>query len=408
MDFMPLVIWSVFWFLMGAVVGSFLNVCISRLPMEKSFIWPGSRCSHCLQAIRWYDNIPLISYWKLRGRCRTCGSKFSIRYFIVELATALGFVGLFHAIVVQNIHHMLFHAQNVQNIQQLNNLLQLQNLQIMRGAIPWEGLVVFLFHAILFSFLLAAAVCDFDQQAIPLSLTVTGTVVGLIAAVLFAWPWPYIPAAAVPALAPGQPWLNPRLGPKTGLYPWPVWGPLPAWLQPGGNWQTGLATGLAGMLMGTLMLRGVRFCFGIGMGAEYMEESPDPDFAVKYSWFGSRAWAWLQRVGGKALGIGDADLMMMAGSFLGWQAVVLAFFASILPGLLMGLAQIAVRGGNAMPFGPALAIGVMMVSLGWDSIGPAFQPLFFDGVIVLSMVGVCAVLMVGGGYLIRMFRFLRN
>jgi leader peptidase (prepilin peptidase)/N-methyltransferase len=139
-----------------------------------------------------------------------------------------------------------------------------------------------------------------------------------------------------------------------------------------------------------------------------MEDPPDPDFAGKYSWFGSRVWAWLQRVGGKALGIGDADLMMMAGSFLGWQAVVLAFFASILPGLLMGLAQIAVRGGNAMPFGPALAIGVMLVSLGWESIGPAFQPLFFDGVIVLTMIGVCATLMVGGGYLIRMFRFLRN
>jgi hypothetical protein len=74
----------------------------------------------------------------------------------------------------------------------------------------------------------------------------------------------------------------------------------------------------------------------------------------------------------------------------------------------MGLAQIATRGGNAMPFGPALAIGVMMASLGWDSIGPTFQPLFFDGVIVLAMVGVCAILMVGGGYVIRMFRFLRT
>jgi leader peptidase (prepilin peptidase)/N-methyltransferase len=404
MEFMPLIILSVSCFLLGAIVGSFLNVCISRLPLEKSFIWPGSRCSHCLQRIRWYDNIPLISYWKLRGRCRTCGSKFSIRYFFVELGTALGFVLLFHMEIVQNIHHL--------------DALQQQRFQIMAGRIPWEGWVVFLFHVTLFSFLLAAAVCDFDLQAIPLSLTVTGTVLGLIAAVLFPWPWPnpvnvheapmrILPGGVtIPAAAPGQSWVNTKI--NSGLYPWPVWGPLPAWLQPGGNWQTGLATGLAGMLMGTLLLRGVRFCFGIGMGAEYMEEPPDPDFEVKYSWFGSRWWAWLQRVGGKALGIGDADLMMMAGSFLGWQPVVLAFFLAIIPGLLMGLAQIATRGGNAMPFGPALAIGVMMASLGWDSIGPTFQPLFFDGVIVLAMVGVCAILMVGGGYVIRMFRFLRT
>ena len=60
-------------FVLGTIVGSLLNVCIHRLPLEKSIIWPGSRCSHCLQAIRWYDNVPLLSYVLLRGRCRTCG-----------------------------------------------------------------------------------------------------------------------------------------------------------------------------------------------------------------------------------------------------------------------------------------------------------------------------------------------
>jgi leader peptidase (prepilin peptidase)/N-methyltransferase len=401
MDFIPLTLWSVFWFLMGACIGSLLNVCISRLPMEKSILWPGSRCGHCFQPIRWYDNIPLISYWTLRGRCRTCGQRFSVRYFVVELLTALLFVGLFHTEIVQNIHGF--------------EVLQQQHYQILWGRIPWEGFVVFSFHAILFSFLLAAAVCDYDQQAIPLSLTVTGTVLGLLAAVLFPWPWPNPRAAAVTNFPPGVsvspkdiPWVSPMWRPKAGLYPWPFWGPLPAWFQPGGNWQTGLVTGLAGMLMGTVMLRLVRFCFGVGMGAEYMEEPPDPAFESNYSWFGSRWWAWLQRLGGKALGIGDADLMMMAGSFLGWQGVVVAFFMAIVPGLLMGLAQIAGRGGNAMPFGPALAIGVMLTSLGWDEIGPRLQPIFFDGVIVSSMAGVCCVLMLGGGYLIRMFRFLRT
>ena len=52
-------------FIVGASVGSFFNVCIYRLPLEKSLLWPGSRCGHCFQPIRWYDNIPLLSYWLL-------------------------------------------------------------------------------------------------------------------------------------------------------------------------------------------------------------------------------------------------------------------------------------------------------------------------------------------------------
>src|SRR5574341_1450468 len=91
-------------FVIGAIVGSFVNVAVSRLPLEKSLLWPGSRCGSCFQRIRWFDNIPLISYWWLRGRCRNCGTSFSIRYFLIELATALGFVGLFYLEMMRNIH----------------------------------------------------------------------------------------------------------------------------------------------------------------------------------------------------------------------------------------------------------------------------------------------------------------
>src|SRR5438270_1536709 len=84
-----------FVFVFGTIVGSLLNVCIYRIPLEKSIIWPGSRCSNCLQAVRWYDNIPLLSYLRLRGRCRTCHARFSSRYFWIELLTGLCFAGLF-------------------------------------------------------------------------------------------------------------------------------------------------------------------------------------------------------------------------------------------------------------------------------------------------------------------------
>src|SRR5260370_36833498 len=93
-------------FVFGTIVGSLLNVCIYRLPLEKSIIWPGSRCGHCLQAIRWYDNIPLLSYLILRGRCRTCRARFSMRYFLIELFTGLAFAGLFYLEVVANIHDL--------------------------------------------------------------------------------------------------------------------------------------------------------------------------------------------------------------------------------------------------------------------------------------------------------------
>src|SRR5947199_9608008 len=91
-------------FVLGAVIGSGLNVCISRIPYEKSILWPGSRCGHWLQPIRWYDNVPLLSYWILQGRCRLCRGRFSIQYFAVELITGLGFVLLFWLVVGENVH----------------------------------------------------------------------------------------------------------------------------------------------------------------------------------------------------------------------------------------------------------------------------------------------------------------
>src|SRR3954453_17595962 len=97
-----------FVFVFGATVGSFVNVAVSRLPYEKSLLWPGSRCDHCLQPVRLYDNLPLVSYWVLRGRCRTCGTRFSVRYFLVELFTALAFTGLFYLVVVCNVRELPF------------------------------------------------------------------------------------------------------------------------------------------------------------------------------------------------------------------------------------------------------------------------------------------------------------
>lgn len=82
-------------FLWGLLWGSFFNVCIYRIPAGKSVIYPGSHCYTCGSPVRWYDNIPLLSYILLRGNCRFCGTHFSMRYFAIELLTALLFLATF-------------------------------------------------------------------------------------------------------------------------------------------------------------------------------------------------------------------------------------------------------------------------------------------------------------------------
>lgn len=85
--------WYVIAFVLGASIGSFLNVCIYRIPRDLSINLPRrSFCPSCCQQLKAFDNIPIVSYLILRGKCRQCGSKISIRYPIVELLTALTFV----------------------------------------------------------------------------------------------------------------------------------------------------------------------------------------------------------------------------------------------------------------------------------------------------------------------------
>ncbi len=82
-------------FLVGACVGSFLNVCIARWPRDLSVVRPGSRCPSCGYRLRWYENIPLASWIALRGRCRCCRESISIQYPAVELAVAVGWLAAF-------------------------------------------------------------------------------------------------------------------------------------------------------------------------------------------------------------------------------------------------------------------------------------------------------------------------
>lgn len=333
---MVLALYYAFVFLLGIAAGSFLNVCAARLPYEKSLLWPRSRCASCLQPILWHDNIPVVSYLLRRGRCRTCGARFSARYFLVELGTGLAFVGLFYLEAVRNC---------------LGLPVIRENAAFAPGGVPPEAWCVFLHHAVLVCFLLAASLCDLQEMEIPLTVTMWGTLVGLLLAMLQPWP---VPGPLPPSPPPGA---NAAVPPYPGTYPWPVWYPLPDWLPPG-SWRLGLATGLAGALAGMAVLRAIRFLFSLGRGIE-------------------------------GLGVGDADLMMMAGAFVGWQPVLFAFLVGVFVGLFFALGQLAMRGGQMLPFGPSLAVGVVVTVLCWPGIAPGLQPALFEPAL-LGMLGAAA------------------
>lgn len=353
-----LIVWYVFTFILGAIVGSWLNVCIGRIPYEKSVLWPSSRCGKCFRPVRWYDNIPLFSYWILRGRCRTCGATFSSRYFWIEFFTGLAFVGLFHLEIISNI----------QNLRAFNP--KEGELILEWGIIPLNAWFFWIGHALLVSFLIVTTFTDLEHMEIPLSVTVTGTIVGLTLSACFPWPWP---STMNDVMAARRGNLMDQVG-VLGWQPWPLWRPdeLPSWLAPG-TWQLGLATGLAGVLAGMMVLRGVRFLFGVGRGQE-------------------------------GLGLGDADLMMMAGAFIGWQPILIAFFVSVFPALLLGIGYMIARGDQQMPFGPSLALGVLLTLFGWGMIGPHFQMLFFDKTLLIVMTVAGAVFLLVISFLLRLMR----
>ena len=141
-------------FLIGSVVGSFLNVCIYRIPWQKSLIWPGSRCPKCYHAIAARDNIPVFSWIALRGACRSCGASIAARYPIVEALVGLLVVGVFLIDVVFG-------------------------PRTFWGEIPVSTLWPLLYHALFVALLVAATFIDYDLTIIPDQITVTGMVVAI-------------------------------------------------------------------------------------------------------------------------------------------------------------------------------------------------------------------------------------
>jgi leader peptidase (prepilin peptidase)/N-methyltransferase len=139
----PFHFWSLAFFTFGCIVGSFLNVCIYRMPLELSVVSPPSHCPHCKYAIPFYLNIPLLTWLSLRGRCKNCGAPISPRYFVVELLTGLTFLSCW----------LFFGAQS-----------------------PALAFV----YAIFLAGLITATFIDFEHFIIPDEITLGGAVAGFV------------------------------------------------------------------------------------------------------------------------------------------------------------------------------------------------------------------------------------
>jgi leader peptidase (prepilin peptidase)/N-methyltransferase len=344
----------------GLFVGLVIDRAVRRLPLEKSMLWPvGEYCERCLQPKPWYASIPVVGLLFIGGRCPSCKIPLSSRGVLLQLLTAAGFMGIYYL-------HVGLGGRELPSVSKVHWYYQDDRL------IP-----LFIYHCLLYSFLLAATFTDLDYTLIPLSITTWGTIVALVLGTFW-----YIELRPIPLGLVGGPSSNYR-----AVHPgqwfeesyWKIWfggkaRVVPPWLEWfrsyfywhwSFHWTKylGLATGLAGLVVGRVIIGVVR-------------------------------WVCTKAFGKEAMGIGDIDLLGMIGAFLGWQTVVLASILSWVSGVLVGLPATLLRRGQAMPFGPHIAIGAAASVVWWKPLWHAFEPVLLDAqlffIIALGMVVLLA------------------
>lgn len=287
---------------LGLLFGSFLNVCISRLPGHESIMKPRSRCPKCGHSIRWYDNIPLLSWVVLRAKCRDCGERISWRYPAVELAVGLWFA--WHALAFVALYHMRNYTSDLQD---------------------WYfyGRQCEILGALILGFLLIGLmVMDWQTLRLPDAFTLPGIGIGFVLTCVQAW-----------FLAPGVGDIVLNTTHQLRLS-------SPGSFQAQGNvFMTGpeaMVLGRVAAICGAaLVLLGVR-------------------------------WAYKALRKREGLGLGDVKLLAMIAAFLGFGQSLLALFVGVLAASIYGLALIARRkasGGSKLPLGSFIAAGGLYAAI---------------------------------------------
>jgi leader peptidase (prepilin peptidase) / N-methyltransferase len=330
---------------LGAVVGSFLNVCIYRLPLDLSVNQPRrSFCPSCKAQLKWYQNIPLLSWLVLRGKCAYCGVRISFRYFAVELLTALLFLCVWKSF-------------------------------------PWPMAIA---YWVFVSLLIAATFIDFEHFIIPDEITIGGTVMGVVASVV-------VPELMNTA-SRGRALLTSALSAVLGYVV--LWIVLEAgkkvfgkkrirleaptsfsWTRKGddADFVVGEEQGLWSDYFARESDQLILHCDEAIVGERNLGAA-DLRFHYDRVNLGGEQIALdtLERISGvvreleiprEAMGRGDLKFLASIGAFLGWKAVLFSVFAGSLVGSFVGLATMVIgkRVWSAkLPFGPYLALGGML------------------------------------------------
>ncbi|MBA7714482.1 hypothetical protein ES703_123507 [subsurface metagenome] len=368
-------IWFVFIFAFGCCIGSFLNVVIYRLPRDKSIITPPSACPACGKHIRFYDNIPLISWLRLGRKCRYCKAPISPRYFVIELLTGLLFLGLF----------ILYFRTDLRT--GMPSFLQ-------------GGWFIYILHIILLTAFIAASAIDLELWVIPLSICWFVTAAGLVGSALGGYiigPDKVSGHALLPGASAGTGSL--AAGAVIGL--------AISWVL--------LATGLIKRSYESAdsqdspdkpeelteqqfnhrleVCKEIIFLLPIIVcsAAAYWiirEVAPLSTWWVDFSqhsvvagllgslwgYFVGCGVVWATRIfgtlafGKEAMGLGDVHLMGAAGAVIGPIFVVVAFFVAPFFGLAWAGSQMFFKKTRQIPYGPFLSLGIFAVMILHDRI----------------------------------------
>lgn len=364
-----------FLFAIGASVGSFLNVVIYRLPRNLSLVRPGSACPSCKTPIAFYDNIPILSWLLLMGKCRKCKTKITPRYLIIELLTALLFVVLYW---------IYFQTSLRKGI----------------GGFFEGGFSLYLIHIIMLSCFVAASAIDLELYIIPISICWLVTAAGIIAAgagtffydsaVIRSYDLFPLASAKVAILAAGA-----LAGLVTSLL-----------LLFSGIIKTSYPSEKSDTIESQTeqkqtenynhrleMLKEVIFLLPIVIGAFaafriYKNVPHFADWWIDFSQvpviaglFGSLwgyfigcAVVWITRIlgtfafGREAMGLGDVHIMGAAGAVLGPWSVVVAFFIAPFFGLAWAVFSMFFKKIRQIPYGPFLSMGVFVVMILHDAV----------------------------------------
>jgi leader peptidase (prepilin peptidase)/N-methyltransferase len=241
-------------FVFGAIIGSFLTVCIYRLPRKQSIVTPRSACPECGRNIRWYDNVPVLSFIILGGRCRNCRASIPYRYPIVELVNGAGYVAI-----------------------------------LWRFGWGWPALV----YGIFFSALLTIAWIDSDHLIIPDAITLPGIILGVLCS-LWILPVGFVNSLIGVIVGGGvllaMAWISPFLFGKEGLGGGDI--KLLAMVGAFLGWQLTLATLMIASILGALMGVGLIAVSAMKRG-QYMPFGPFLALGAVISLlFGPEIMAW--------------------------------------------------------------------------------------------------------------------